>query len=230
MPSVTTLDPIDYQPTRLALKLDPPSLALEYKTFNKHKPGSQDAERLWIHKIPLPLPEIIAAAVHNHTSAEDEGPETDEDGGISVDSIVQDTMQLLEASDHHPYLTKIDMKQVKHLIRKAAIHHFKEHQQRQSDLKLSVGSAHSRASSHQSPVEREIANTRVDCWMDIEIDGRPAGRIVVHLRDDVVPKTAANFRRICAGNARSKTTGDNSHRCTCIWESMRMRCSKSKAV
>ncbi|KAL7481930.1 hypothetical protein ACHAW6_007612, partial [Cyclotella cf. meneghiniana] len=37
------------------------------------------------------------------------------------------------------------------------------------------------------------------CYFDITIGGRPAGRIVMELRADVVPKTAENFRALCTG-------------------------------
>merc|ERR1712216_707512 len=37
------------------------------------------------------------------------------------------------------------------------------------------------------------------CYFDMEIDGAPAGRIVMQLRKDVVPKTAENFRQLCTG-------------------------------
>jgi len=36
-------------------------------------------------------------------------------------------------------------------------------------------------------------------FFDITIDGAVAGRIVMELRADVVPKTAANFRALCTG-------------------------------
>ena len=36
-------------------------------------------------------------------------------------------------------------------------------------------------------------------FFDIEIGGSPAGRIVFKLYDEVVPKTAANFRALCTG-------------------------------
>ena len=35
------------------------------------------------------------------------------------------------------------------------------------------------------------------CFFDIEIGGEPAGKIVMELRGDVVPKTCENFRALC---------------------------------
>ena len=37
------------------------------------------------------------------------------------------------------------------------------------------------------------------CYFDITIGGKPAGRVVMELRADVVPKTAENFRCLCTG-------------------------------
>ncbi|RUS70720.1 hypothetical protein EGW08_021520 [Elysia chlorotica] len=39
----------------------------------------------------------------------------------------------------------------------------------------------------------------IQCFFDISIGGSPAGRIVFDLYDDVVPKTAENFRALCTG-------------------------------
>ena len=36
-------------------------------------------------------------------------------------------------------------------------------------------------------------------FFDIQADGAPMGRIVMELHDDVVPKTAENFRALCTG-------------------------------
>merc|ERR1711878_65991 len=43
----------------------------------------------------------------------------------------------------------------------------------------------------------KMANPR--CFFDITIGGADAGRIVMELRSDVVPKTAENFRALCTG-------------------------------
>mmetsp|Transcript_177 Transcript_177/g.771 ORF Transcript_177/g.771 Transcript_177/m.771 type:complete len:367 (-) Transcript_177:3032-4132(-) len=37
------------------------------------------------------------------------------------------------------------------------------------------------------------------CFFDIEIGGEPAGKIIMELRGDVVPKTCENFRQFCTG-------------------------------
>ncbi|GFZ42339.1 peptidylprolyl isomerase [Saitozyma sp. JCM 24511] len=44
-----------------------------------------------------------------------------------------------------------------------------------------------------------------NCFFEIEIGGKPAGRVEFKLYDDVVPKTAANFRGLCSGK---KPTGE----------------------
>lgn len=38
-------------------------------------------------------------------------------------------------------------------------------------------------------------------FLDIEIGGEPAGRLVLSLYADVVPRTAENFRQLCTGEA-----------------------------
>ena len=45
--------------------------------------------------------------------------------------------------------------------------------------------------------EREMGRGR--CFLDISIGEELEGRIVVELYDDVVPKTAENFRALCTG-------------------------------
>mmetsp|Transcript_41098 Transcript_41098/g.78478 ORF Transcript_41098/g.78478 Transcript_41098/m.78478 type:complete len:188 (-) Transcript_41098:35-598(-) len=40
------------------------------------------------------------------------------------------------------------------------------------------------------------------CYLDVAIDNRSVGRLVVRLRPDVVPRTCRNFVRLCEGKGR----------------------------
>lgn len=50
------------------------------------------------------------------------------------------------------------------------------------------------------------------CFLDVSIDGEHAGRIVVELRSDLMPRTCENFRSMCTGQHGWTYKGCKFHR------------------
>ena len=48
-------------------------------------------------------------------------------------------------------------------------------------------------------------------YFDMTIGGQPAGRIVMELYADVVPRTAENFRALCTGEKGAGRSGKPLH-------------------
>merc|ERR1711890_135335 len=57
-----------------------------------------------------------------------------------------------------------------------------------------------------------LSKMGVRCFFDITADGAPVGRVVMELREDVVPKTAENFRALCTGEKGYGFKGSSFHR------------------
>jgi len=60
------------------------------------------------------------------------------------------------------------------------------------------------------PMERATDPKNPRVYFDVTIDGKPAGRVVMELFANVVPKTAENFRCLCTGGKGKGTASGRS--------------------
>ena len=63
--------------------------------------------------------------------------------------------------------------------------------------------------AHTNPTPIKMNNPRV--FFDVSIGGQPAGRVVMELFADQVPKTAENFRALCTGEKGTGKSGKPLH-------------------
>ena len=68
---------------------------------------------------------------------------------------------------------------------------------------LSAVCSQTQALALRPAMDRTMDNPRV--FLDIELDGEPAGRVAITLYADTVPRTAENFRMLCVGGGTGRS-------------------------
>mmetsp|Transcript_4343 Transcript_4343/g.12846 ORF Transcript_4343/g.12846 Transcript_4343/m.12846 type:complete len:209 (-) Transcript_4343:22-648(-) len=60
-----------------------------------------------------------------------------------------------------------------------------------------------RVGAAQKPFDWSAQPRGTTCYLDVAVDGAPAGRLEIELLDELLPRTAENFRLLCSGDAPS---------------------------
>lgn len=79
-------------------------------------------------------------------------------------------------------------------------------------LLIALAIAAINAQTMSKPPRKLSAKKLPHVFFDMAIGGVPAGRIIMQLRPDIVPKTAENFRALCTGEKGFGYSGNIFHR------------------
>jgi len=71
-------------------------------------------------------------------------------------------------------------------------------ERKQTQREMGCGGSKSETQATTSG-QGNYSKNKFKCYFDVTIGGSAAGRIIMEIRGDVVPKTAENFRALCTG-------------------------------